>query len=245
MKSIQIFTEYRESNKGCGIAGSFALVLVIAVVIFATHNGIFKPLTISLASCAVIFLLLSISLAIRENVRYGRSIKITLAGKSISRSKAHLELVSEIEFPQSAPVISDTAFREEESATCPVCLGIPEWTTLETCLYCGGQGSWKVPSDPKDYSNPRQEYVTHTCDTCNGTGKVTVHHQCYTCEAKGNIKLAKWVSRYNKQFAIPFNKRLENLRPLVLPNLNDLNQKIKDLNQKIDIWNRKFILKPN
>ena len=171
------------------------------------------------ALISLYFLAWGISVGVRENNKNLRSRRVSIAGKSFLRTSEKLGLLSEVSFPKPVPVIPKLAFDKSDLEKCPVCLGTAKWSTEKVCQYCNGTGTYETrgqrePTGLDSQGNPiRVEGWRGPCPNCHGTGMVTVNNVCSVCKGQGSIRLSEWVDRYNREFAIPFNERLEKLRP--------------------------------
>lgn len=248
IQSIPTLVEYQENEKekqkGCGIS-------ICSALVFALSGGLFVSLTDAKPAMFVfagtgllslVFFFVGISLRRREHTRNYRSRKITLAGKPIIRTTQKLRLLPEVQLPQTAPIISKIALRGNDTVQCPVCRGESKWEDQKICSTCRGTGRYKGISDisPESSASKPSGWGEVMCRECNGKGRLVIPGHCYFCNGNGFIKPGKWMRLYDKKLSIPFNKRLEKLRPLITPYLSDLNQKLNDLNIKINVWNSKL-----
>jgi hypothetical protein len=261
LQSIPILQEYHANQNvaqkgGCTVTiafFTFAVSFGSLIAIFTQSGRNFTKFILAcVALISLYFLVRGISLVVRENNKNLRSRRVSIAGKSFLRTSEKLEPLSEVSFPQPAPVIHKLAFDKSDLEECPVCLGRARWSSEKKCDACNGTGRIKQEYN-KDWRNAHFDNNNNLmiipdyegpCSSCKGTGTMTVKHVCSVCRGEGSIRLIEWVDRYNKEFAIPFNKRLEKLRPFTISHLDDLNQKIRDLNERINVWNSKIAFAP-
>ncbi len=221
--------------------GAFILAAVCLWVAISNNDYSLKLIVIPLICVTILAVLLS--LGIRATIRKRRASRVKLAGKSFLRTRQQFSPIPEVDIPQVMPVISKQTFSKKEYEVCPNCLGKAKWEWITTCWDCKGSGHVKQKKLHPEYAETgpnTEEVVEVECPRCKGTGQMSIIHVCVICQGQGSLNLSNWANRYNKKYATPFNKRLEKLRPLVLPGLEDLNHNISRINEKLNIWNNKL-----
>ena len=125
---------------------------------------------------------------------------------------------------------------------CPTCKTTGSIEELVPCSVCESTGTeFEIEilpevyrSVPRSQANPNMAKVvySHTCTSCNGTGKVTLSRPCDQCGTRGYRTLSQRISDYN---AICSRVR-ENIAP-ALEGVQRVNALVGQVNLRIRAWN--------